>query len=139
VIILSNNKVKKSAIPDKKFWTKTKTLIASIILVLTLISLLTDLPKKINDAYNLIVGDELISTPLRGRVINSLGNPIEGAILKIDELPSDSVITTSDGGFYFADVPGKPGDRIRLYIFSPSQNSHNEYVTLPGPVTIKLE
>lgn len=137
---MSKKQVKKSANTDKpKFWTNTKTLIASIILFLTLITLLTDLPKKIYDVYELIVGDELISTPLRGRVINNLGNPIEGAIIKIDELPGDSVIVTSDGGFYFAEVPGKPGDRIRLYIFSPSHNSHNEYVTLPGPITIELD
>ncbi|MDP2364347.1 MAG: hypothetical protein Q8M94_11345 [Ignavibacteria bacterium] len=137
---MSNNKVKKSAKPDKKkFWTKTKTLIASIIAVLTLITLLTDLPKKICEAYKLFAGDELISTPLRGRVINNVGDPIEGAILKIDELPSDSVITTSDGGFYFAEVPGKPGVRVRLSVISKEFRLYNEYVTLPGPVTIKLE
>lgn len=119
---------------EKKWWTKPLTWISFLIAILTLIGLLLDLPKKISEAMS----DEAVTTPLRGRITNNLGNPIEGAILKIDELPGDSVIATSDGGFYFAEVPGKPGDRVRLYVFSKGFKSHNEYVTLPGPITIEL-
>lgn len=123
---------------EKKWWKKLLIWISSSIIILTFIGYLLDLPKKISETYEFITGDELVTTPLRGMVTNKMGNPVEGAILKITELPGDSVIATSDGSFYFADVPGKPGDRVRLYVFSEGYKSQNEYVTLPGPIKIVL-
>jgi hypothetical protein len=120
----------------KKWWKKLKSFIPFVLLVLTLIVLLLDLPKKLSEFYNSITGGK---TVLRGIVKDSLDKPIEGVVLKIAELPADSAITTTDGGFYFPKISGKPGDRVRLYVYEKGHKPHNEYVTLPGPVRVVLE
>lgn len=125
-------------IEERKWWTKTKVRILTLTSILVLIGLFLELPKKISETFEFIIGDEIVTTPLRGMVTDKFSNPIEGAILKLDKLPLDSVITTSDGGFYFAEIKSKPGDRVRLYVFAKGFKSYNEYVTLPGPITIQL-
>jgi hypothetical protein len=79
-----------------------------------------------------------LTSYLRGVVVNSDSEPVPDAIISIDALPSDSFITTSDGGFYIEKVPRKIGDRVRLYVRKSEYKLHNEYVSLPGPVTILL-
>jgi hypothetical protein len=79
------------------------------------------------------------TTPLRG-IIQTIGQePVANAIVRIDSLPNESVTTTSDGGFHLPKVPGKPGDRVRVYVSASGYGEHNEYVTLPGPIRITLE
>jgi hypothetical protein len=124
---------------EKKWWTKTKVSIITITSVLILLGLIVELPQKIYNSYYLIFNDESVTSNFKGIVTNNLGNLIEGAVLKLDLIPGDSVISTSSGSFYFAEVPGKPGDRVRLFITCDGYRPHNEYVTLPGPVTIMLE
>jgi hypothetical protein len=79
------------------------------------------------------------TTPLRGIVRKINQEPLSDVVVNVQELPAESVTTTTDGGFYFSKIPGKPGDRMRLYVSKSGYRPHNEYVTLPGPVNIILE
>jgi len=117
----------------KMRWKKLYFVVAFCVAVLAILWYSIDLTQKIND----LISKE--TSPLRGTVKNIDSYPVEGAILKLEELPNDSTITTSDGGFYFSDIPGKPGERVRLFISVKGYKPHNEYVTLPGPVIIQLE
>ena len=120
----------------RKWWTKPKTLIPFLVAVLTLVGLLVDLPKNLIEFCNFIVGEKIY---LRGRIVDSKDSSVAGAVLKLEEVPGDSAITTSDGGFYFPRIPGKPDERMRLYVYAKEHRPYNQYVTLPGPVSIKLE
>jgi len=82
---------------------------------------------------------EIPSTPLRGLVTDRQGSPVADAVIAIDGNPELQAITTSDGGFYLPEIPGQPGDRVRVYVKKTGYRNHNEYVALPGPVRIKLE
>ena len=79
-----------------------------------------------------------IASHLRGIVMDSNGALLADAVVTVDELPGDTLRTTSTGGFHFEKVPGAFGDRVRVYISKDGFESQNEYVTLPGPVRFKL-
>jgi hypothetical protein len=83
--------------------------------------------------------DSASTTPLRGVVSDIQRKPIADATVEIEELRGKPQTTTSDGGFYFPKVPGKAGDRARVFVKKPNYREQNEYVTLPGPVRITLE
>ena len=108
---------------------KRVTLIAGI-LTIVLIAFFT-LPEKIFH--------QSPTTVLRGVVRDMNGDPVFDAIVEVQEVPGKSTKTTSDGGFYFPEVPGNPGDRVRVYVTKPGYKKHNEYVTLPGPARVTLE
>ena len=135
-----NQRVRRNVFrPRKKWWEKWQIRLASVIVVLTVLSMFLELPKKGREFWQEVVGTPTITTPLKGIVTDSLTNePISGAVVKIDKLPSDSVITTSDGSFKFNSVPGKVGDDVRIYVYAKGYNSRNEYKALPGPVDITL-
>lgn len=76
---------------------------------------------------------------LRGVVETLDGTPVEGAEVKVDRLPGQSVKTTTNGDFSIQAIPGKPGEQIRVYVKSPGYVSRNEYTFLPGPVRIRLD
>ena len=125
--------------PKKKWWKNWQARLASVIVILTLFTMLLDLPKKGKEAWHELFGKPAITTPLKGIVTDTLNNmPIESAVVKLDKLPGDSVITTSDGSFKFNKVPGKAGDDVRIYVYANGYNPRNEYKALPGPVDIKL-
>ena len=120
----------------KKWWKKWYTQLA---IILPLLLVLLNLRKEVKEIWQDIVGKPPVTTPLKGIVTDSLNNkPIGGAVVKIDKIPGDSVITTSDGSFKFNKVPGKAGDNVRIYIYARGYNPRNEYKALPGPVDIKL-
>lgn len=125
--------------PRKKWWEKWQTRLAFVIVVLTVLTTFLELPKKVSEFWKEISGTHTVTTPLKGIVTDSFTNkPINSAVVKIDRLPGDSVITTSDGSFKFKSVPGKVGDDVRIYVYAKGYNSRNEYKVLPGPVDIKL-
>jgi hypothetical protein len=76
---------------------------------------------------------------LRGKVVKENEDPIPDALIEIEELPRQTFQTTSDGGFYIENIPKNLGDRVRIYVSSKGYKKRNEYVTLPGPVRIRLE
>jgi hypothetical protein len=124
---------------EKKWWSKPKAVVGALIMVITLVGLLLDFPAKIEKSWESLGPQKVDSTPLRGIVRHKDTHPVAGAVVKVAELPEDSVVTTADGGFYFKGIPGKPGDRVRVYVRVKGQEVHDEYVTLPGPVQILLE
>ncbi len=80
---------------------------------------------------------------LRGEVIDKASRaPIAGAAITVKELSIDTVLTTTttnDGGFYFGKIPGKFGDRARVYVEKTGYKGLNEYIALPGPIKFELE
>lgn len=110
--------------------------------IVTLISLLVGIGigvVTLGDRIRERLFPEVPATPLRGLVTDRQGIPMADAVIVIDGHPELQAITTSDGGFYFAEIPGQPGDRVRVYVRKPGYPEHNEYATLPGPVRLKLE
>ncbi len=113
-------------------WVKWVGLIATVLVIV--ISLFT-LSGKVRETFF----PQAQTTPLRGIVHNANQEPLSDVVVNVQELPGESVTTTTDGGFYFSKIPGKPGDRVRVYASKNGYRPHNEYVTLPGPVNIILE
>lgn len=111
---------------------KVVGLIATILVIV--ISLFT-LSGKVKETFF----PQAQTTLLRGTVRNTNQEPLSDVVVNVQELPGESVTTTTDGGFYFSKIPGKPGDRVRVYASKNGYRPHNEYVTLPGPVNIILE
>ena len=123
---------------EKKWWSRPVSMAAALVTVLTLVGLLLGLPEKISQFLEVVRPEPVEMTPLRGLVMYK-DTLVGGAVIRIDELPGDSVVTTSDGGFYFKGIPGKSGDRVRVYVRAAGHPVHNEYVALPGPARIILE
>lgn len=112
-------------------WTKRVGLITAVLGIM--ISLVT-LQDKIKEKF--FPGS--VTTPLRGVVIDAKGQPLSEATVTLQEVPDESQTTTSDGGFVFEKVPGKPGDRVRVFVKKRNFTDRNEYVPLPGPARITI-
>lgn len=88
------------------------------------------------------------TTYLRGQVDDADGNPISGAMVKIDEItghPPMQTMTTSSGSFIIDKIPARIYDRVRVnvskegYVTMEGEAQYDRYVTLPGPLpTVKL-
>jgi len=121
-------------------WGLWVTLIGGILVI---IATLADLPEKILKLWESkeVKKEESAATYLRGAVMDLNDEPIADALITLKELPSDTVLTqttTRAGGFYFEKIPGKVGDRVRVYADKAGYKSQNEYVTLPNPIKFKL-
>jgi hypothetical protein len=80
-------------------------------------------------------------TYLRGQVDDAGGNPISGATVKVDEIngkPQMKTTTTGAGGFIIDKIPARDGVRVRVYVNKEGYETHDQYVTLPGPINVKL-
>lgn len=91
------------------------------------------------NASNHLIMPEETKSHLLGIVRDFDEQPIIDAKVFIDLLPNETILTTSDGGFYFKNIPSSFGERVRVYVYKKGYLRHNEYVTLPGPVSIKIE
>ena len=117
----------------RKWWEKINPKIVFLVAALTVLSLVLELPRKAKEFYREIIGKPVPTTTLKGVVVDSTGNPIEGAQVRVDELPGTSLTTNTDGLFIFRKIEGKPGDQIRVYVKCNGFQSRNEFVVLPGP------
>jgi hypothetical protein len=109
--------------------------------IVTLVSLLIGIGISLFTLRDRIVDKffpETATIHLRGMVTNSQNKPVSGATIWIFEHPDFRTTTTSDGGFHLPDIPGQPGDRVRVYVKASGHEDHNEYVALPGPIFIRL-
>jgi hypothetical protein len=113
-------------------WSKR---VAFVVAVLTILISLFTLREKVWETFFPAID----TTPLRGIVVDGKDQPVPDALVTVQELPGKPQATTSDGGFVFDKVPGKPGDRVRLFVRKPKYKDHNEYLALPGPARITLE
>ena len=124
---------------SKKWWEKWQAKGTFIILLLTLLTFVFEIPDKAKKFYRGIFGEPSATCTLKGVVWDSKQMPISGVEVKVDALPGQSVKSTGSGSFKFEKVPGRVGDSVRVSAYYKGNQVWDEYVTLPGPVTIKLE
>jgi len=106
--------------------------------ILAIFATLIDLPEKMSKLW-VSNKEEMATSPLRGLVKNSKGEFLRDSMIIAEGLQRDTTYTDSFGGFYFKKIPGKSGDRVRVYVYKEGRLLHNEYVALPGPANIVLE
>ncbi|MBN1560839.1 CHAT domain-containing protein [candidate division KSB1 bacterium] len=124
--------------PKKPLLERWQTWVGLIGGILAIILGLTELRDKYFSA-NPPSHEEIATTPLGGWVKNSDGEFLANAMIIAEGLQRDTTYTDSFGGFYFAEIPGKINERVRIYIYQQGRLLHNEYVTLPGPAKLVLE
>jgi len=122
-------------VKKKKFWKCWGTWVGIATTTLALITAIMEFPKKFQENFLLLAPKE----KLDGIVNDTAGNPLAGAVVKIDLLPSVSETTSTSGGFIFKDVPGKPGDLVRVSTTGPGYKRRDQYFPLPGPARIIME
>jgi len=112
-----------------------------IVAVLALIglTLLLDLPGKLSSLFKEHAGKPVETLVVKGMVRDIQGRPKAGVRVELDLLPGKHQMTTSGGGFIFEDVPGKVGDKVRVYVYFQGKLLRDEYKVLPGPIDIRVE
>lgn len=123
----------------KKWWEKWQAKVTFIILLLTLLTVVFEIPGKVKKFYRGIFGEPPATCTLKGVVQDSKRIPVSGVVVKVDALPGQSIKSTGSGSFKFDKVPGRVGDSVRVTAYYNGRLVGDEYVTLPGPVTIILE
>lgn len=125
----------------KKWWEKWNTWVGVMVVTIGLITALIELPGKIIKNLGLKETSSIVADSIKfdGIVLDTAGTPISGALLIIDLLPGKTIATTSDGGYLFSKVPGKPGDAVRVKVSAAGYKQRDNYFTLPGPARIVLE
>jgi hypothetical protein len=131
--------VSRGDIININWWGKWQAKVIFFAVLLTLFTLIFDIPGKAKKFYQEIFGEPIATLTLKGSVLDSEGLPVGGAKVVLDLLPGEPTTTTSDGGFIFKKVPGKVGDRVRVSVYYKGSMRRNEYVTLPGPIRVILE
>ena len=58
-----------------------------------------DLPQKWREAFPSETEESVATLSVKGTVLTKDNRPLRGAIVKLDKLPGESALTTSDGGF----------------------------------------
>jgi len=106
--------------------------------ILVILGGLLELPEKVAKFFE-SSQQETPASPLRGVVKNSSGELLSNFLIIVEGQQKDSTFTDSYGGFNFEKIPGKIGDRVRVYVYQDGRLLHNEYFTLPGPANIVLE
>ncbi|MGD2091059.1 MAG: TIR domain-containing protein [Candidatus Aminicenantes bacterium] len=124
---------------SKKWWEKWQVKVTFVILLLMLLTFVFEIPEKAKKFYRGIFGEPPATCSLKGVVQDSKRIPVSGVEVKVDALPGQSAKTTGSGSFKFEKVPGRVGDDVRVTAHYKGRLAWDEYVTLPGPVTIILE
>lgn len=137
--------------PKKKLLKKLIMWVGLIGGILTILAALTELPEKFvkmarffwskpNDSIENVVAT---FSYLRVFVVDSTSRaPLEGVLIRVEELPVDTVltgITTSDGGYHFRNVPAPINTKVRVYAAREGYQGKNLYTSLPGPLSFELE
>ncbi len=131
----SDSSVSKS---DKKWYERWQSVVAILVGIISVPSLLLDLPKKIREEFADEENKNLTVT-VKG-IVETVDNiPIAGASVRLDILPDTTFTTTGNGGFIFNNVPGKVGEKVRVYVSANGYKSVDKYYPLPGPIPIKME
>lgn len=140
--------------PKRKVFEKLKMWAIPLGIVLTVLSILAtlvELPEKFvkmtgvfwSKPEGSIENTVEVFSYLRVIVVDStLRLPLEGVLLRVEELPVDTVltgITTSDGGYHFRNVPAPINTKVRVYAERESYRGKNLYTSLPGPLRFELE
>ncbi|MGD1891961.1 MAG: TIR domain-containing protein [Cyclobacteriaceae bacterium] len=130
---VSNSSVSKS---DKKWYERWQSVVALLVGIISIPSLLLDLPKKIREEF---ANEGNKNLTVKGLVSTMDNKPIAGANVRLDLLPDTTFTTTSNGGFIFNNVPGQVGEKVRVYVLADGYKPADKYYPLPGPIPIKME
>jgi hypothetical protein len=122
-----------------KWWENWQARVAFFIVLLTLLTFVLDIPDKAKNFYRAIFGKPPVTCTLKGVVLDARQMPLGGVEIMVDKLPDLSVKSTVTGSFVLEKVPGDVGDRVRVSAYYGGRMVWDEYVTLPGPVRIKME
>jgi hypothetical protein len=123
----------------KKWWEKWQAKVTFLIILLTFLTFVFEIPEKATKFYRGIFGEPPATCKLTGVVRDSKQMPVSGVEVTINLLPGQSVKSTGSGGFIFEKVPGNIGERVRVTAYYKGRAVYDEYVTLPGPVRIDLK
>ena len=117
----------------KSFLEKWQVRVGLIVALLTVLTLTLQIPEKIKELINTMTP---IPTSCRfhGSVVDSAGNPVSEARLIIEGKKGEG-ITSQSGDFSF-EVEVPEGQVVRLKVEKDGHIGYDDYVTLPGPVTI---
>jgi hypothetical protein len=100
-------------------WVKIVGLIATILtIIISGITIYKNFGAK-EGKPTTVVNQPTPKMPLRGVVRTYSGETVSEATVSIYDETGRSVTTTSDGGFYFANISGVSGDRVRIYVKKP--------------------
>lgn len=137
--------------PKKKLLEKWQTWVGLIGGILAILAALTELPEKVvkmagvfgSKPEDSIENAVATFSYLRVIVVDSTSRgPLEGVLLRVEELPVDTVltgITTSDGSYHFRNVPAPINTQARVYAEREGYRGKNLYASLPGPLRFELE
>jgi hypothetical protein len=75
-------------------------------------------------------------TVLNGSIIPPPGT---GNTIKIVVEGQEGETSPDEIGRFKLEVSGKPGDRVRLKVYSRGKLAYDDYQVLPGPVTLILQ
>jgi hypothetical protein len=118
------------------FWERFKFFLEIVAILVGLIAAFVfDIPQKVQERFS----PSLLKVKLDGLVVDTDGNPIAGALVTIDLISNIAETTSTAGGFLFKQIPGKPGDPVRVFVSNKGYINKNQYFSLPGPVRITLE
>ena len=133
------NEGKEKLSTSKTWYDRWQTWVGLLAAIVTILAFLFDLPKRWQEWFPPEAKDPVATLAVKGSVLTEDNRPVHGAIVKLDKLPADSAVTTSDGGFMFREVPGQVGEDVRVYVYAAGYRSRDEYQVLPGPIQIWLK
>jgi len=122
--------------PEKKLFEKWQSWVALISAMVVLIGALSDLPKKIVEAYRTF-SPSAEQCEFYGRIVDERGEPVTGAEV-IVQGGKGSGKTDDNGEFKFT-VSEKKGARLQVLVKADGKIRYNGGETPPGPVTIRLK
>lgn len=124
---------------SKKWFEKWQTVVTFLVVLLTLLTFVLDIPEKIKGFKEAILGTPIESLCLKGVIVDKNGQAVVGAIVRVDKLPTKAVATTNNGSFKFDEIPGNVGDSVRVSAYYKDKKIYDEYIALPGPLKIEME
>lgn len=121
------------AMKTKSLLEKWQVRVGLIVALLTVLTLTLQIPEKIKEVIHTMKPTPT-SCRFHGSVMDSAGNPVSEAKLIIEGKKGEG-ITSQSGDFSF-EVKVPEGQVVRLRVEKDGHIGYDDYVTLPGPVSI---
>lgn len=132
------NQNSKEPSKSKRWFEKWQTVVTFLVVLLTLLTFVLEIPEKFESFIKIICGETIETLCLKGAVRDEKGG-VAGVVIRVDKLPDVEITTTEDGSFKFPEVPGTVGESVRVKAYYNNKMIFDQYITLPGPLTIAME